>query len=91
MSLCSEHFALFGKFYQWLVLQGKVLFTYATKEYTGCVEFDGYKEFMGRELYYSHKNPEKLYDDLEKLGFNIESKDYREIGGETFLWVTVSK
>jgi hypothetical protein len=28
---------------------------------------------------------------LEKTGFRIESKDYRDIGGETFLWVTVTK
>jgi cyclopropane fatty-acyl-phospholipid synthase-like methyltransferase len=86
-----DHLALFEKLYQWLDPQGKVLFTYATKEYTGQIEFDGYKEFMGQKLYYSHKNPEKLYVDLEKIGFNIESRIYREIGGETFLWVTVSK
>ena len=87
----AKHAALFKKFYQWLIPQGKVLFTYATKEYTGQTEFDGYKEFMGQELYYSHKKPEKLYADLEEIGFNIESKIYREIGGETFLWVTISK
>jgi len=86
-----DHLALFEKLYQWLGPQGKVLFTYATKEYTGQIEFDGYKEFMGQKLYYSHKNPEKLYADLEEIGFNIESKIYREIGGEMFLWVIVSK
>jgi len=87
----AEHIVLFAKFYQWLVPQGKALFTYATKEYTGQTEFDGYKEFMGQKLYYSHKSPEKLYSDLEEIGFHIESKIFREIGGETFLWVTISK
>jgi cyclopropane fatty-acyl-phospholipid synthase-like methyltransferase len=87
----NDHAALFGKFYQWLCPKGKALFTYATKEYTGSIEFDGYKGFMGRELYYSHKSPDKLYADLEKTGFNIESTDYRNIGNEIFLWVTVSK
>ena len=88
---CNDQTALFKKFYRWLCPKGKALFTYATKEYTGSEEFDGYKEFMGQELYYSHKSPGKLYADLEKIGFDIESRDYRDIGNETFLWVTVSK
>jgi hypothetical protein len=46
---------------------------------------------MKQKLYYSHKSPDKLYTDLENIGFNIESKDYRNIGNEIFLWVTVSK
>lgn len=87
----NDHAALFDKFYQWLCPKGKALFTYATKEYTGSNEFDGYKEFMGQKLYYSHKSPDKLYADLENIGFNIESTDYRDIGNEIFLWVTVSK
>lgn len=87
----TDHLSLFEKFYKWLVPQGKALFTYAIQEYTGQTEFDGYKEFMGQELYYSHKKPEELYTDLEQIGFNIESRIYREIGGETFLWVTISK
>ena len=87
----NDHVALFDKFYRWLCPKGKVLFTYATKEYTGSNEFDGYKKFMEQELYYSHKSPEKLYAILEKIGFNIESTDYRDIGNEIFLWVTVSK
>jgi len=87
----KDHAALFDKFYQWLRPQGKALFTYATKEYTGSIEFDGYKEFMGQKLYYSHKTPDKLYADLERIGFNIESIDYRNIGKEIFLWVTVSR
>ena len=87
----KEHVALFRKFYTWLHPKGKLLFTYATKEYTGSSEFDGYKTFMGQELYYSHKNPEELFSDLEDIGFIIESKKYRNIGGETFLWITVYK
>jgi ubiquinone/menaquinone biosynthesis C-methylase UbiE len=85
------HTALFEKFYRWLRPQGKALFTYATKEYTGQIEFDGYKEFMGQKLYYSHKSTDKLYADLLNNGFKIEAADYRNIGNEIFLWVTVSK
>jgi len=86
-----DHASLLAKFYRWLCPEGKMLFTYATKEYTGSGEFDGYKEFLGQQLYYSHKTPEALRADLENTGFRIVSQDYREIGGETFLWVTVSK
>lgn len=57
----------------------------------GNDEFDGYKEFLGQQLYYSHKTPAALWTDLENTGFRIMARDYREIGGETFLWVTVSK
>jgi cyclopropane fatty-acyl-phospholipid synthase-like methyltransferase len=88
---CKDHEALFDKFYKWLRPKGKALFTYATKEYTGSIEFDGYKEFMGQQLYYSHKSPDKLYADLERIGFIIESSDYRDIGNEIFLWITVGK
>ena len=87
----NDQTALFKKFYRWLCPNGEALFTYATKEYTGSDQFDGYKEFMGQELYYSHKTPDKLYADLEEIGFTVESGDYRDIGGEIFLWVTVSK
>ena len=45
--------------------------------------------FLGEELYYSHKTPQDLYKDLINAGFKIVSADYRAIGGETFLWVTV--
>ena len=67
--------------------QGCLLFTYATKEYTGSDEFEGYKEFSGEQLYYSHKTPQELYKDLMNTGFKILSADYRAIGGETFLRV----
>nr|VFK34746.1 MAG: Methyltransferase domain-containing protein [Candidatus Kentron sp. MB]VFK76921.1 MAG: Methyltransferase domain-containing protein [Candidatus Kentron sp. MB] len=89
----NSHSDLFNKFYHWLRPNGKVLFTYAVKEHTGNREFDGYKNFMGRNLYYSHTEPDKLYMILEKIGFNIESADYRDSGNEggIFLWVTMSK
>jgi cyclopropane fatty-acyl-phospholipid synthase-like methyltransferase len=87
----SEHTALFEKIYCWLHPDGKFLFTYATQEYTGSQEFDGYKKFMDQELFYSHKSPDALYTDLEKVGFNIDATEYRNIGNETFLWVTACK
>lgn len=87
----DKHKDILKKFHKWLFPNGKALFTYATEEYTGSATFDGYKNFMGQALYYSHKNPDELYVDLEDIGFNIDSIDYRNIGGETFLWVTVSK
>jgi SAM-dependent methyltransferase len=46
----DKHVALFEKIYDWLRPQGRMLFTYATQQYTGQLEFDGYKEFMGQEL-----------------------------------------
>lgn len=87
----SEHVQLFEKIYQWLRPEGKALFTYATQEYTGSKEFDGYKTFMNQELFYSHKTPDALYADLEQIGFTINSKEHHNIGNENFLWVTVSK
>ena len=87
----DDHPFLFDRFHRWLSPKGKALFTYATREYTGSNEFDGYKTFMGQELYYSHKSPEELYQILQKSGFSIDSADYRAIGKEMFLWVTVSK
>jgi SAM-dependent methyltransferase len=88
---CDDHAVLFWKIFHWLRPGGRVLFTYASREYTGKPEFDGFKEFLGHELYYSHKKPEQLYADLERLGYAIEARDYRNIGGEVFLWVTASK
>lgn len=87
----SEQFELLHKVYGWLSPGGRVLFTYATKEYTGSDEFDGYKEFMGQKLYYSHRTPEVLFKELGRIGFEILSSDYREIGGEIFLWVSAGK
>jgi cyclopropane fatty-acyl-phospholipid synthase-like methyltransferase len=87
----EEHSVLFEKFQRWLRPGGKVLFTYATREYTGSDEFDGCKEFLGKQLYYSHKTPERLCMDLECAGLEVESLDYRDIGGEVFLWVTACR
>ncbi len=87
----DDHMTLFEKIFDWLRPNGKLLFTYATQEYTGQLEFDGYKEFIGQQLYYSHKSPDRLYADLEMVGFNINAQDYRNIGGEVFLWITVSR
>jgi len=70
---------------------GLSLFTYATKEYTGTEIFNGYKEFMGEQLFYSHTTPDNLFTILKSTGFKIESAQYRQIGGETFLWITIAK
>jgi ubiquinone/menaquinone biosynthesis C-methylase UbiE len=88
---CIEHEELFKRFYNWLKPGGKVLFTYAAKEYTGHDEFNGCITFMEQELFYSHTTPENLFNTLKNIGFKIESDDYKNIGGEIFLWVTISK
>ena len=87
----TAHVELFEKLHGWLRPRGKILFTYDTSAYTGSSEFDGYKTFMGKKLYYSHKRPEHLYADLEKTGFDIESTECRNIGAEEFLWVIANK
>ena len=87
----QEHVDLLSRTYQWLRPQGKMLFTYATEAYTGCKEFDGYKNFMGKSLYYGHKTPQALYKDLESIGFEILAADYHTIAEEKFLWLTITK
>ena len=88
----SEYHAdLFSKIFEWLKPKGKVLFTYATQEYTGAEAFSGYKKFIDTELYYSHKKPTELLADLQGVGFNVESQEYHTICNETFLWVTAQK
>jgi len=87
----EQHIDLFTNVFRWLSPNGMALFTYATKEYTGSEEFDGYKEFLGQQLFYSHTTPDNLLHMLKDIGFNIESTDYRCIADETFLWVTVKK
>lgn len=84
----AQHPALFSSIQTWLRPGGKCLFTYATKHYTGAETFDGSIEFMGKPLYYSHDTPEHLRALLANTGFEIEREDWREIGGERFLWVT---
>lgn len=87
----EEHPALFAKMRRWLVPGGRVLMTYATREYTGHDRFDGEKEFMGRSLFYSHATPDELREQLAGAGFRIVDARKRQIGGETFLWVTVER
>lgn len=87
----EKHEEIFRKIYRWLKPEGMALFTYATREYTGAEIFDGYKEFMGEKLFYSHTTPEFLTSTLRGVGFNIKASQYRKIGGETFLWLTIAK
>lgn len=87
----KDHQRMFENIHRWLIPGGELLFTYATSEYTGKSEFDGYKEFMNQMLYYSHERPENMLNTLKESGFKIESADYRDIGNEVFLWVTAKK
>ncbi len=85
------HPQLFANVFRWLKPGGKMLFPCACKEYSGKTEFSGDISFMAEKLYYSHTTPEKLYKMLETIGFELLSADYRDIGGERFLWVTIRK
>ncbi len=87
----EEQFKLLNKIYNWLIPNGSILFTYATKEYTGFDEFEDYKEFLGENLFYAHKTPKSLEKELKHIGFKNISFIYRNIAGETFLWVTAQK
>jgi ubiquinone/menaquinone biosynthesis C-methylase UbiE len=87
----DDHLRLFARLFRWLRPGGRLLFTYATKEYTGQEEFEGYKEILGRPLFCSHTTPLKLRAQLEAAGFACDSASYRDIGGETFLWITVQR
>ena len=49
------------------------------------------RNFCGRPLFYSHTTPLKLRGQLEGAGFACDSAAYRDIGGETFLWITVQR
>lgn len=84
----ESHLHLFQNWQRWLRPCGKVLFTYATREYTGHDEFDGNKEFLGQQLFYSHDREIVLLDKLHQSGLTVQSAVKREIGGEVFLWVT---
>ena len=87
----ARHLALFAKFHRWLRPGGQILFTYATRAYTGADEFEGEKEFMGQRLFYSHATPENLRAQLEAAGLGVRAFDFRDIGGETFLWITAAR
>lgn len=85
------HGRIFRNMYRWLRPGGKAIFTYASREYTGSEVFSGYIEFMDERLFYSHHSPVALRRLLQQAGFSILSMDYRNIGGETFLWPIVAK
>ncbi|MCL1127609.1 class I SAM-dependent methyltransferase [Shewanella surugensis] len=85
------HSDLFSEMFKWLKPKGKVLFTYATKEYTGAEAFSGNKKFIDTELFYSHNKPAELFSELQRIGYHVESHEYHTICNETFLWVTAQK
>lgn len=87
----SEHPALFASMRRWLRPGAVALFTYATRAYTGHERFNGTKAFMGRDLFYSHTTPHDLHLQLSDAGLDVLDAQDREIGGETFLWVTVAR
>jgi cyclopropane fatty-acyl-phospholipid synthase-like methyltransferase len=86
-----DHPALFARMRDWLRPGGVLLFTYATRAYTGQDRFDGYKSFMGQELYYSHVTPSELVAQLDAAGLELVEARERSLGGETFLWVTARR
>lgn len=83
-----DHAAIFANIAKWLRPNGRLLFTYATSDYTGFDEFEGAKEFMGQELFYSHTTVERLNTQLASAGLQVVQSRNRTIGGETFRWVT---
>lgn len=87
----NDHPALFRHIADWMKPGGTLLFTYATQAYTGADRFDGTKAFLGRELYYSHGTPTEMVTDLARGGLDLVEARERDIGGETFLWVTAAK
>lgn len=87
----ARHPELFARIQRWLRPGGRALFTYATRQYTGGDRFEGTKEFLGETLFYSHLSPAELEEALCAGGLVAEDMAYRDIGGETFLWVTACK
>ncbi|MBK1643838.1 methyltransferase type 11 [Thiocapsa imhoffii] len=87
----AEHPALFARMREWLRPDGVALFTYATRDYTGADRFDGYLDFMGQSLFYSHVSVPELMRELASAGLTVEEAVDRDIGGETFLWVSVRR
>ena len=87
----DAHSDLFRRVYGWLRPGGRLMFTYATRDYTGAESFDGWKPFMGQALFYSHRTPETLVAQLEAAGLRCEALLEREIGGERFLWVSARR
>lgn len=87
----GDHPALFTRIRRWLRPGGSALFTYATADYTGHDTFDGEIEFMGRRLFYSHVTPARMKEQVREAGLEVVALDERDIGGETFLWVTARR
>lgn len=87
----ARHPGMFRRIAHWLRPGGRVLFTYATRHYTGAEQFEGSKQFLGETLFYSHMSPDELELALRDSGLVPEDMSYRDIGGETFLWVTAGK
>lgn len=87
----ADHPALLARIRDWLRPDGRFLFTYATRAYTGAERFDGTITFMGQRLFYSHTTPEELRRQAEGAGLLWEDSRPRDIGGETFLWVTLAR
>jgi len=87
----ADHPALFARIRSWLRPGGTLLFTYATRAYTGAERFDGTKTFLGQELFYSHLTPAELEGQLEVARLAVADMRERDIGGEPFLWVTATR
>lgn len=85
-----DHPTIFARVARWLRPSGRFLFTYALRDYTGQDEFEGTKEFMGQELFYSHTTPARMGEQLAAAGLVVGDQQRRTIGGETFLWVTAT-
>ncbi len=87
----SDHPELFARIRHWLKPGGRLLFTYATQDYSGQERFEGHKQFMGQALFYSHTTPAELQDQVSGAELRLESAREREIGGERFLWITAAR
>ena len=87
----KDHQKIMANCFRWLLPGGRVMFTYATEHYTGHETFNGTMDFMGETLFYSHIQPHCMMAQIDDIGFEIESAVYRELGGETFLWVVARK
>lgn len=85
----TDHSIVFHKIKAWLRPGGLALFTYATSAYTGSEEFNGYLDFMGQRLFYSHTTIDGLHEQLSAAGLEVVDEQDRLVGGETFRWFTV--
>lgn len=82
---------VFRNSYRALKPGGKLLFTYATKDYTGKDEFAGEIDFLNTTLPYYHKTETDLENELRDIGFSIDASLKLLKGGERFLWVIAGK